>query len=242
MVSEDDISELVLVSGDPGRIERLGRFLKEFAVVSRHRGFVCAVGRYKGVLVTGASTGIGGASAAIALEELANAGAKVVIRVGTAGGLQPEVDVGHLVVATAAVRDDGVGAKYLPLSYPAVPDLDVLRALLRTIEERCSLKWHAGPVWTSSNYYLRSRKLIDLWRRAGVLAVEMECATLFVLAKVRGFKAGALLAIDGNLAKGTAKSGLSEKVPREAEERVMRAIEEEVKVALEALVRLSKGA
>jgi uridine phosphorylase len=203
-IRKADLPARVLVVGDPVRAEAAAALLDDYVEVGRNREYVTFVGTYRGTTVAVVSHGVGAPGAAVCFEELCQAGAQQIIRAGTAGGMQARLGDGDLVLVTGAVRDDGVTERIVPLGYPAVPNLDLVRCL-RTAAAAREHDVHEGIVLTSDLFYphpvLGSN--LPLWQRAGVLAVEMECAALFVIAAQHGAAAGAILALDGNpLAEG----------------------------------------
>ncbi len=227
-----DVARYVLLSGDPKRVERIATFFDEARKVADYRGFITYTGKIKGIEISACSTGIGCPSAAIVVEELARIGAQTFIRVGTTGALQPEIEVGDLIIPTAAVRADGASRAYVPPEYPAVADLDVLFSLVQAAK-KLGVKAHVGKVVSTDAFYAGQ---VEAWGRANVLSVEMECSIIFTLASLKGLRAGAILAVDGNLAKGI-KKGEFEPGERtgELDERVQRAIDKEIEVAIEAV-------
>jgi len=200
-----EVGGYVLLPGDPGRVERIAQRLEAARPVAANREFVTWTGALEGMPVSVASTGIGGPSAAIAVEELCTLGAHTLVRVGTCGGMQAGQRLGDLVVAQAAVRDEGTTAQYVPLAWPAVADLVVVDAL-RAAAGAAAVRWHAGVVQSKDSFYgeLEPQRMpvaAELqarwaaWVQAGVLASEMECAAVFTVAAVRGARAGAVLSI-----------------------------------------------
>jgi len=200
-----DVGEYVLLPGDPARCELIARRFEGARLVAANREFTTWTGSLDGVPVSATSTGIGGPSAAIAVEELCNLGARTLLRVGTCGGMQPQVRLGELVVVQAAVRDEGTTAQYVPAGFPAVAHVDTVDAL-RAACVGAGAAHHVGVVQTKDSFYgemepermpvadeLQSRW--NAWIRAGVLASEMECATLFVVGGLRGARCGALLVV-----------------------------------------------
>ncbi|HEX5996988.1 MAG TPA: nucleoside phosphorylase [Jiangellales bacterium] len=194
-----DLAPRVLVVGDPGRVEKAAARLTEPRQVGANREYVTYTGTFEGTPVSVASHGVGSAGAAVCFEELCRGGAERIIRAGTAGGLQPDVLDGSLVVATAAVREEGLTRQLVPLSYPAVADADLVVAL-RTLAGSANLAVRTGVVLTSDCFYPLPVLDVDhgLWQRAGCVAVEMEMAALLVVAAQHGVAAGGILAIDGN--------------------------------------------
>jgi uridine phosphorylase len=198
-----DVGGYVLLPGDPARTAAIAQRFDGARQMAAHREFTTWSGRLDGVAVSATSTGIGGPSAAIAVEELVNLGAHTLIRVGTCGGMQPQVRWGDLVVAQAAVRDEGTTAQYVPAGFPAVAHVDVVHALRAEAAERVG-PHHVGVVQSKDSFYgemapdrmpvaAELRQRWDAWIRGGVLASEMECAALFVVAAVRRVRAGAAL-------------------------------------------------
>lgn len=194
-----DLAKRVLVVGDPARAGKAAALLTDGRRVSANREYVTYSGTYEGVAVSIVSHGVGASGAAVCFEELCRGGAQRIIRAGTAGGLQPEVLDGSLVVATAAVREEGLTRHLVPLSYPAVADATVV-AHLRQQALSCGLNVHSGVVVTSDCFYPLPVLGIDhrIWQRARCVAVEMEMAALLVIAAQHGVEAGGILAIDGN--------------------------------------------
>lgn len=193
-----DVARCVLLPGDPARARRIAHQLGEARLVAENREFVVFTGKTNGVPVSVCSTGIGGSSAAIALEELSNVGAEVFIRVGSAGGRRQDIPIGSLVVVTAAYRGDGVSDEYLPPGFPAVADLDVSNALIQAASE-LGHRAFSGIGTTRSAFYARDAALNDQLRRAGVVAAEMEASTLFIVGTLRRAKVGCVVATDSNI-------------------------------------------
>ena len=194
--------------GDPGRVPLLAQRLEGAREVAANREFVSWSGELEGAQVTVTSTGIGCPSAAIAVEELHACGTDTFIRVGTAGGMQQDVLVGDLVVAEAAVRDEGTSPQYVPLGFPAVADPDVTLAL-REGARALDLRHHVGVVHSKDSFYGQREpermpvadELAARWRawiRAGVLCSEMEAAAIYVVARSLRARAGGLMLIAGN--------------------------------------------
>ncbi len=198
-----EVGGYVLLPGDPARTEVIAERFDGARLVASNREYTTWTGTLDGVPVSATSTGIGGPSTAIAVEELCNLGAHTLIRVGTCGGMQPQVRWGDLILAQAAVRDEGTTFQYVPAGYPAVPHPEVLDALRAAAAERVG-DHHVGLVQSKDSFYgemepdrmpvaAELRQRWDAWIAAGVLASEMECATLFVVSSVRGARAGAAL-------------------------------------------------
>ena len=208
-----DVGEYVLLPGDPGRVPVIAEHLDGARHIASSREYTTYTGTLGGTPVTVTSTGIGGPSTAIAIEELVQLGARTFIRVGTCGAMQPDAHVGDLIVATGAVRDEGTTRQYAPVEHPAVADADVVRALRDAAAAR-GFRQHAGVVHTTDSFYAQhepERMAIAAelnarhaaLRSLGVLCSEMETATVFVVAgSVLGRRAGSVLAVAGNRSGG----------------------------------------
>jgi uridine phosphorylase len=204
----------VIVPGDPGRVPTIAAFLEDAREVANNREYCSWRGTYQGVEISVTSTGIGGPSAAICFEELAKVGARVLIRVGTSGSMQPHVELGDLVIATGAIRDEGTSQQYVPLAFPAVPDFEVTAALKRAAERR-SEPHHLGVVHCKDAFYGEAYRDLpnadewaskwSAWERAGALCTEMESATLFTVGQIRGLKTGAVMTVVGQTKGGDVK-------------------------------------
>jgi len=203
-VDADDVHDVALLPGDPGRVERIAARCDTAEELAHNREYYLVDAEYDGVPLTICSTGVGSPSAAIALEELAAVGVDTVIRPGTTGALQAGIDIGDMVVATGAAKEEGTTKRYERTEYPAVPDYAVLRALVDAAEANDE-DVHVGPIVTDDAFYAETEAYIDDWETAGLLAVEMEAAALFTLARRKGLRAGAVCTVDGNLVEGTQK-------------------------------------
>jgi len=236
-----DVAKYVVIPGDPGRVEIIASFLDESRKVADYRGFLTYTGSKDGVNISVCSSGIGCPSAAIAVEELAQIGAKVLIRVGTTGALQKFLEMGDLVIPIAAVRADGTSKNYVPVEFPAVADFTVVKSLLQATK-KINRKTHFGSVVSTDIFYGDIENLRK-WSSFGVLSVEMEASVIYTIAALKKLKAGAILAVDGNpllgLGKGEFEPG--EKTG-ELDVRVKEAIEEEAKVAIDAILIMEKNA
>ncbi|RLI40167.1 nucleoside phosphorylase [Candidatus Bathyarchaeota archaeon] len=230
-----DVAKYVLLPGHVQRAKLIAEHFDKYKKVAENREFVTYTGTYKGIPVSVTSTGIGGPSASIAVEELANIGGKVFIRVGTTGSLQKDIDIGDIVIAAAAVRSEGTSLCYVPPEYPAIADLQVTSALIKA-SKKLGVKHYVGIVWSYDAFYAESQEKVRRWSEARVLSVDCESAPIFIIASLRGLKAGSIMAVDGNLIKGTKKGEIEVGEERgEFDQRVKRAIEMEIRVALEAV-------
>jgi uridine phosphorylase len=206
----------VILTGDPGRCERIGSYLDHARKVADNREFETWTGELEGKKVSVTSTGIGGPSMAIAVEELARCGADTFLRVGTCGGIQTEVLSGDLIVATAAIRMEGTTREYAPIEYPAVADYRVVRAMAEAAEN-LGYRYHTGVVQSKDSFYGQhepEKKPVgyellnkwDAWVRCGALGSEMESAALFVVGSVLRARVGSVLLTIANQER--AKQGL----------------------------------
>jgi uridine phosphorylase len=233
------ISPDVIVCGDPGRASKIAEFSQDARLLADQREYRSFIGTFDGLSVTVCSHGIGAPGAAIAFEELIVAGARRILRVGTCGGLQPEVIAGHLVIATAAVQNTGYAREIAPQGYPAVADPQLTMALQQTAE-RSNHVVHSGLILTRDAFYggVQGPRLPDYktMAEANVLAVEMECAALFTIGSLRGVRTGAILAVDGNVL------GAKESVDtfRPHRDTVAKAVEASIRIALQALGEKTK--
>jgi len=184
-------------------VEHIAKYLDNPRKTAQKREYTSYIGTLDGVRVTVISTGIGGPSTAIAIEELVMLGVKTFIRIGTSGGIDTAVKAGDIVVATAAVRQEGTGLEYLPAIFPAAADFTVTRALVDAAE-KSGKTFHTGIIQSKDSFYGQhepermpvASQLIALWesyKRAGVLVSEMECATLFLLGSALKVRTGAVL-------------------------------------------------
>jgi len=196
-----DVGRYCLLPGDPGRCPAIAQELDGAKLIIQSREYAVYTGTLLGEAVTVCSTGIGGPSAAIALEELANLGADTFIRVGTCGGIDLSVRSGDIVVATGAVRQEGTSREYAPIEYPAVPDFALTAALIETARA-LGMTCRPGVVQSKDSFYGQhspgrmpvSGELLakwEAWKRLGVKASEMESAALFVAAAARGVRCAA---------------------------------------------------
>jgi uridine phosphorylase len=213
-VEAGDIGSYVLLPGDPGRCELIASRLDGARRVAAHREFTTYTGSLDGVTVSVTSTGIGGPSTAIAVEELIKVGARTLVRVGSCGALDPSLRFGDVVVVQAAARGDGTPDHYAPPGFPAVADVDVVLAL-REVARAAGHRCRVGVVLTNDAFYAEMepetfplerqiRARWDTWARAGCLAAEMETATLLTVAAVRRVRAGAVLAVIDSASHGLA--------------------------------------
>jgi len=207
-IKSGDVGRYVLLPGDPGRCESIAKYFDDARFVVSNREYTIYTGSLNGEKVSVCSTGIGGPSAAIAMEELAHVGADTFIRVGTCGGMKVDVMGGDVVIATGAIRAEGTAREYLPIEFPAVADFDVVSAL-REAAIREGNRYHVGVVQCKDSFYGQHdpgsmgcaeelRYKWDAWMRGGALGSEMESATLMIVAALRGLRMGTVLTVFAN--------------------------------------------
>jgi uridine phosphorylase len=203
-----DVGRFCILPGDPGRCEKIAEYLDSPQLIGKNREFTTYTGTIEGEKVSVVSTGIGGPSAAICMEELAAIGADTFIRVGTCGGINLKVKSGDIIVATAAVRMEGTSREYAPIEFPAAADFSVTSALV-SAAQKLGYNCHAGVVQSKDSFYGQhspermpvSYELTEkweAWKRLGVLGSEMEAAALFTVAASLNVKCGAVLNVIWN--------------------------------------------
>lgn len=217
-MKKGDVGRYVLLPGDPGRCEQIASYLDDPHLVAYNREYKTYTGTLLGEKVSVTSTGIGGPSAAIAVEELVKIGADTFIRVGTCGGMNANVIPGSIVVANSAIRAEGTSREYLPIEFPAVADHQVTCAL-EAAAKSLNLPCKVGVVQCKDSFYGQhepeAQPISDdllrrwsAWIRGGCLASEMESAALFVLGSCRSVRTGTVLLVCAN--KDREKLGYSD--------------------------------
>jgi uridine phosphorylase len=182
-----------LLPGDPARLDRIQPFLTDVQALAYNREYRSLVGSYQGIRVLAVSTGIGGASAGIAVEELKNLGVVNMIRIGSCGALQPQVKIGDLVLVSGAVRDDGASKTYIDSIFPAVPDSALLIACVQAAKAR-NIRHHTGIARSHDSFYTDREAEIDAyWSQRGVLGADMETAALYTIGHLRGIRTMSIL-------------------------------------------------
>jgi len=233
-VEPGDCHDIAIIPGDPDRVDRIAEQCANVEPLAENREYKLVNATYDGRPLTICSTGIGCPSAAIAIEELNAVGVETVIRCGTTGALQADIEIGDMVVATGAAKEEGTTKRYESGVYPAVPDYDVLSELVDAAEAN-NEDVHVGPIVSDDAFYAETDDYVDDWEAANLLAVEMEAAAVFSLARRKGMGAGAICTVDGNLVKGTQKGADGdEELPPKAKNNVERAIT----ITLEAAAEL----
>lgn len=204
-----NLPRYLITCGDPGRAQRIAsEFLTNSQELAKNREYWSFIGEYKGVNLIVSSMGIGSPSTAIGLEEFAMAGVDTFIRVGTSGSLSPDIPHGSIVNAIASVRDEGTTRQYVPLEYPAVATTDVILALRQAAALLKGVNYAEGIVHSKDTFYSEypnhtaqeayNKSRWESWKKGNVLATEMECSALFVLAQLRKWRAGSILAVIGS--------------------------------------------
>ena len=239
-----DVGRYVLLPGDPGRCKKIADYLDGAELVADNREFRTYTGSLLGEKVSVTSTGIGGASTAIAMEELFRCGVDTFIRVGTCGGMQEEVMGGDIVIATGAVRMEGTSREYAPIEFPAVPDLTVTLAL-RDAAGELGFRTHTGVVHCKDSFYGQHEpetkpvgyELLNKWEayiKCGVLASEMESAAVLITGSCLRVRTGTVLLVMANQER--AKKGLSNPQVHDTDCAVRVAVE-----AVKRLITQDKG-
>jgi uridine phosphorylase len=200
-LAKGDVGEYVLVPGDPGRTPMIAKYLDGAREVAFSREYRTFTGSIDGVPVSTISSGMGGPSVAIAVEELNELGVHTFLRVGTCGAAQPEIKMGDLVIAIGSVRSEGTPNGYVPPEYPAIASLDVVNALVEASQKE-GVQYHVGVIRSVDALYSdlmpdrmprpNLRDELEMWSRAGILSNDMETSTLFVVARIRKLRAGTI--------------------------------------------------
>jgi len=235
LCTADDVADVVLLPGDPERVLRVAKHLDEWEEIAFNREYRTIKGTYKGMSVTVTSTGIGGASAAIAIEELIACGAKHFIRIGSSGAVQPEINIGDLIIASGAVREDGASKMYIAENYPAVANINLVDAM-RDVAKENNYKTHVGIVRSHDSFYIDDEmERMNYWQKKGILGSDMETAALLVIGQLRGVQVASILnnvvLYEGDLKKEIGEYVDEASLAEEGERR-------EIEVALEAFLRI----
>lgn len=229
------VSERVMLPGDPKRVDRVASFLDNVREIAYNREFKTIIGEYKGVEITITSTGIGGASAAIALEELIACGGKYFVRIGSAGAIQSDINIGDLIISSSSVREDGASQMYVDKSMPAAADFELVKLLEKILIEK-SYRYKIGMTRSHDSFYVDDElERMSYWNKKGVLGSDMETAALYTIGYIRGVKVASILN-NVVLYEADVKDGINEYVDEsnlasEGERR-------EIEVALEALIKI----
>ena len=232
-VAEGEVVRYVILPGDPKRCEKIAQYLDHPVQIADNREYITYTGTLDGIRVSVTSTGIGGPSASIAMEELYRCGADTFVRIGTCGGIQPEVKSGDIVIATGAVRMEGTSREYAPLEFPAVADLAVTNALVEAAGKK-GYPFHTGVVQCKDSFYGQHEPEIkpvsyelmnkwEAWKRLGCLASEMESAALFVVASYLKVRVGSCFLVVANQERE--KLGLENPVAHDTDRAIRIAVE-----------------
>ncbi len=207
-IGPEDIGRYVILPGDPKRCQKIAEHFENAELVADSREYTTYTGTLDGVKVSVTSTGIGGPSAAIAIEELSKAGADTFIRVGTCGGMQVDVKGGDIVIANGAIRMEGTSKEYAPIEYPAVPDVDVMNALIQSAKNQ-KINYHTGVVQCKDSFFGQHEPEVmpvsyelenkwQAWLKMGTLASEMESAALFIAGSFLRVRVGSCFLVVAN--------------------------------------------
>ena len=232
-VAPGEVGRYVILPGDPGRCEKIAAYFDDAKLIAQNREYTTYTGTLLGEKVSVCSTGIGGPSASIALEELHQCGADTFIRVGTCGGIDLDVQCGDVVIATGAIRYEHTSREYAPIEFPAVPDFTVTAAL-KTAAESLGFRTHMGVVQCKDSFYgqhspEKSPVYYELaqkwesWKRLGVKASEMESAALFVVAASLRCRCGSCFHTVWNQERE--KAGLDQKMSEDTTFAIQTAVE-----------------
>lgn len=195
LCQKGDIAKNVILPGDPGRVLRIAKLLDSSKEISFNREYRVVTGKYKGIPITICSTGIGGPSTAIAMEELISLGAVNFIRVGSCGANQRKINIGDLIISDSVVREDHTCLNYVPLQYPAIADPDIFQ-IMKKVSEKLKFKYYAGTTVTVDALYSPATKQIkNFWVNYNTLAQDMESGTVLTLARVKRVRAGVVLLV-----------------------------------------------
>ncbi len=243
-VAKGEVGRYVILPGDPKRSAKIAAHFDNPVLIADSREYVTYTGTLDGEKVSVTSTGIGGPSASIAMQELVNCGADTFLRVGTCGGMQTDIMSGDIVIASGAVRMEGTSKEYAPIEYPAVADYDVLTALIEGAR-KIGAPYHVGVVECKDSFYGQhdpasmpvSYELLNKWQawiRMGCLASEMESAALFIVAQYLRVRAGSCFLVVANQEREAL--GLDNPVVHDTEPPIRAAVE-----AIRELIRKDKS-
>lgn len=232
-VGPEDIGKYVIMPGDPKRCAKIAEFFDDAKLVADSREYVTYTGTLDGVKVSVTSTGIGGPSAAIAIDELSKCGVHTFVRIGTCGGMQEDVMGGDVVIATGAVRMEGTSREFAPIEYPAVANLDVTNALVAAAKS-LNIRHHVGVVQCKDSFFGQHEPEVmpvsyelenkwQAWLRMGCLASEMESAALFIAGQFLRVRVGSCFLVVANQER--AKMGLSNTQVHDTELAIKTAVE-----------------
>ncbi|EGR1892077.1 nucleoside phosphorylase [Vibrio vulnificus] len=192
-VDETQVAERVIVCGEPDRANRIAALLENAELIAENREYRLFNGEFQGKAITVCSTGIGAPSMIIAVEELKQCGAKYIIRVGSAGAMQPNIALGELIVAEGAVRDEGGSKAYIDAAYPAYASFCLLKGLDGYLQMQ-TVPYHMGVVRSHDSFYTDDEEtLCQYWNKKGILGADMETSALFTVGRLRGLHVASVL-------------------------------------------------
>lgn len=219
-IGDGEISPYVFLCGDPERVPKITEGWENLQEHCRIREYVIQSGWFEGTFLTAASTGVGGPSTAVLVEELAKVGARTLLRVGNSGALSPDIELGDYVITSASVRDEGTSSSYVTPKYPAVASFEVVQALVQAARAQ-DTPWHLGITWSVDAFYARNKvlgpdgelssmscggysqsgmnDLVQDMRQARVLNIEMESAAILTLANLFGLRAGCICTVSDRM-------------------------------------------
>lgn len=236
-LDETSSAPCAILPGDPKRVDVIKQYLTDAKEITFNREYRSVIGTYKDMKVIAISTGMGGSSVAIAVEELKNIGVHTMIRVGSAGALQDNIDLGDLIICEGAIRNDGASRTYVDISYPAVADYRLVKHLNDVAKEN-NYRYVSGIIQSHESFYHDENDSESMyWHKKGVLASDFESAALFTVGRLRGVNTATVLNnvviwgqdsgdSVGNYQTGEGKTSIGEK--------------REIEIALEAMYRLEK--
>lgn len=242
-IGPEDIGKYVILPGDPKRCEKIAQHFQNAKQVADSREYTTYTGTIDGVKVSVTSTGIGGPSAAIAIEELSKAGAHTFLRVGTCGGMQKDILGGDIVIANGAIRMEGTSREYAPIEFPAVPDVEVMNALIQSAK-KLGVSYHTGVVQCKDSFFGQHEPEVmpvdyelknkwQAWLKMGTLASEMESAALFIAGSFLRVRVGSCFLVVANQER--ARLGLDNPQVHNTESAIRTAVE-----ALRLLIKQDK--
>ncbi len=192
-LSKEDSAKYAILPGDPGRIDHIKSYLTDVTELAYNREMRSICGCYNGIKVLAVSTGMGGASTGITVEELHNIGVEYMIRIGSCGALDSRMRLGDLLIVNGAVRDEGTSKAYVESIYPAIPDTELLISVIQAAKE-CSVSYYIGTARSHDSFYIdREEEICKYWSKKGIMGSDMETAALFTIGSLRGVKTASIL-------------------------------------------------
>lgn len=236
--SKEDAATYALLPGDPRRVDEVQKYLTNVRSIAFNREYKSIIGDYQGVPVMVVSTGIGGTSMGIAVEELGRIGVKAMIRIGSCGSLCSSLGLGDLILVSGAVRDEGTSKAYITASYPAIPDTELFMQMLQIAKQR-GYPYHIGKIRSHDSFYTDQEESIDrFWSEKGLLGSDMETAALFVIGSLRGIRTASILNTVVTY-EGALETSINDYVGGESQ--TARGEKEEILLALETILKWEKG-